>query len=151
MKEIKSATANDLKEILELQYIAYQSEAKLLNNPNIPPLKQTIKDTQSDFEKGIILKMVENGKIIGSIRGYVLGDTVYIGKLMVLPDYQRQGNGTLLLQEIEKHFNMKRFELFTSTLSKSNIRLYKKNGYRPFDEKQISDQLAFIYFEKIII
>ncbi len=151
MKEIKIAAENDLQEILELQYAAYQSEAKLLNDPNIPPLKQTIKDTQADFEKGIILKMVENGKIIGSVRGYVFNDTAYVGKLMVLPDYQRQGNGTLLLREIENHFNVKRFELFTSILSKSNIRLYKKNGYRPFDERQISDRLVFIYLEKIII
>lgn len=150
MKKIEIATAKNLQEILELQYIAYQSEAKLLNNFDIPPLKQTIQDTQDDFEKGIILKMVENDKIVGSIRGFILNDTVYVGKLMVLPDYQRQGNGTLLLQEIEKYFRAKRFELFTSTLSKSNIRLYEKNGYRPFDEKQISDCLSFIYLEKVV-
>lgn len=151
MKKIEIATAKDLQEILELQYVAYQSEAKLLNNFDIPPLKQTIQDTQDDFEKGIILKMVEHDKIIGSIRGFVINDTVYVGKLMVLPDYQRQGNGTLLLQEIERYFRAKRFELFTSTLSKSNICLYEKNGYHAFDEKQISDCLSFIYLEKVVV
>ena len=31
------AELTDLQEILNLQYLAYQSEAKLLNNPDIPP------------------------------------------------------------------------------------------------------------------
>lgn len=41
MTNIKRADKADLKAILELQYLAYQSEAKLFNNPDIPPLKTT--------------------------------------------------------------------------------------------------------------
>ncbi len=34
------AEAEDLPAILELQYLAYRSEAELLGNWDIPPLKQ---------------------------------------------------------------------------------------------------------------
>lgn len=43
MKEsISKANMDDLQEILNLQYLAYQSEAALFGNKDIPPLKQTL-------------------------------------------------------------------------------------------------------------
>lgn len=42
MVSIVKADREDLDEILRLQYLAYQSEAALLGNMDIPPLKQTI-------------------------------------------------------------------------------------------------------------
>ena len=39
---IKKAQKEDLEEILKLQYLAYQSEAKLFGNMEIPPLMQTL-------------------------------------------------------------------------------------------------------------
>lgn len=81
---IKKAEKNDLQKILDLQYLAYQSEAKLFNNPNIPPLRQTLVEVESEYQKGVVLKAVdENNTIIGSVRAYYDNDTVYIGKLMV--------------------------------------------------------------------
>ena len=82
---IQKAQKNDLEAILELQYLAYQSEAKLFNNSDIPPLKQTLEDVVNEFQKGIILKAVdENNVIIGSVRAYYENGNVYIGKLIVL-------------------------------------------------------------------
>ena len=50
---IEKAQKEDLKEILELQYLAYQSEAKLFGNMDIPPLKQTLGEVYDDFNKGL--------------------------------------------------------------------------------------------------
>ena len=53
----------------------------------------------------IFLKAVEDGRIIGSVRGNVLDpDSVYIGRLIVHPDYQNQGIGTKLLKTIEARY-----------------------------------------------
>ena len=49
MIAIQRAKREDLPEILALQYLAYQSEAKLLQNPNIPPLKQTLSQLEEEF------------------------------------------------------------------------------------------------------
>ena len=146
---IKKAQKEDLEKILELQYLAYQSEAKLFGNMDIPPLKQTIEEVYDEFHKGIILKAVdEEGLIIGSVRAYQENGTVYIGKLMVHPKMQKKGIGTKLLLEIENVYPKQRYELFTSTKSISNIRLYERLGYKIFKEEAVSEELQFVYLEK---
>ncbi len=146
---IKKAQKEDLEEIFKLQYLAYQSEAELFGNMDIPPLKQTIEEVYDEFQKGAILKAVDDeGVIIGSVRAYQDGGTVYIGKLMVHPSKQGQGIGTQLLLEIEKQYPNQRYELFTSTRSEKNIALYQELGYKIFDEKQVTEELRLVYMEK---
>jgi ribosomal protein S18 acetylase RimI-like enzyme len=147
--KIEKAEREDLNEVLELQYLAYQSEAALFGTNDIPPLRQTLDEVVKEYNVGIILKMVdENGIIIGSVRAKENNDTVYIGKLMVHPDYRGNGFGTKLLSEIEHLFPNKRYELFTSTRSVDNIRLYQKSGYKIFSERIENDELTFVYMEK---
>ena len=146
---IKKAELSDLKEILQLQYLAYQSEADLFGSRDIPPLKQTLDEVVEEFNSGIILKMVDDkNTIIGSVRAKESDGTVYIGKLMVHPNQRHKGYGTMLLSEIEKCFPDKRYELFTSTRSLDNIRLYQKLGYTIFARKAVNDELEFVYMEK---
>ena len=146
---IKKAQKEDLEKILELQYLAYQSEAKLFGNMDIPPLKQTIEELYNEFQKGTILKALDDiGGIIGSVRAYQENGTVYIGKLMVHPEMQRKGIGTKLLLEIEREYPNQRYELFTSTKSISNIRLYERLGYKIFKEETVSQELQFVYLQK---
>ena len=145
---IYKAGFEDLKEILQLQYLSYQSEAALFGSRDIPPLKQTLDEVIAEYNNGIVLKMTDDDSIVGSIRAKERNGTVYIGKLMVHPDYRRNGYGTKLLTEIEKYFPNKRYELFTSTRSTGNIRLYQNLGYKMFDSKAITDELQFVYMEK---
>ena len=148
--DVVRAEKEDLKEILDLQYLAYQSEAALFGNKDIPPLKETLPELEEEFKNGIVLKMVsEDGKIIGSVRSYAKDKTAYIGKLMVHPDFRGKGYGSKLLREIERYYVDTRYELFTSTRSVDNIRLYEKLGYKIFDEKKITDELVFVYMEKM--
>ncbi len=149
MITIKKAEKKDLKEILALQYLAYQSEAKLFGSMDIPPLKQTIEEVFDEYEKGTVLKSVDGaGTIIGSVRAYRENETVYIGKLMVHPSMQNQGLGTKLLLAMEQEYPNQRYELFTSTKSISNIRLYERLGYKIFKEEAVSEELQFVYLEK---
>ena len=146
---IGKANQEDLEEILQLQYLAYQSEAALFGTRDIPPLRQTLEEVRKEYQNGVILKMVsEDGTIIGSVRAREEEGTVYIGKLMVHPVYRGRGYGTRLLCEIEGYFPGKRYELFTSTRSESNIRLYQRNGYRIFDQKPGRGELVFVYLRK---
>jgi len=147
--KIAKAEKPDLKTILELQYSAYQSEAELLNNFEIPPLKQTYGEIEREYAKGLFLKATdESGKIIGSVRAYIENNTAYISKLIVCPEQQRRGIGTNLLLTIERECPVTRYELFTSDKSVNNIRLYERLGYKKFKEQKVSDGLIFIYLEK---
>lgn len=147
--KIVNAQEDDLESILKLQYLAYQSEAKLLNDMDIPPLKQTLQEVQTEYKSGIILKALNaNDKIVGSVRVFIKNDTVHIGKLIVHPDFRRKGIGTKLLLEIEIRFPDYRYELFTSTQSVSNLSLYQSLGYKIFKEESVKNGLKFIYLEK---
>jgi len=149
--QILLAEQDDLKEILGLQYAAYQSEARLLENPNIQPLQQTLPELQNEFDSGTILKAVDDeGDIIGSVRAYSKDGTLFIGKLIVQPGMQGKGIGTALLIKIEQVCPHGRYELFTSSKSLRNIKLYERAGYQIFHEQQVSVNLRFIYLEKVL-
>jgi ribosomal protein S18 acetylase RimI-like enzyme len=150
MTEILKAIKEDLSLILELQKLAYRSEAKLYNDFSLPPLLQTIEEVENQFRDHIFLKAVLNNRIIGSVRAMERGGTCYIGRLVVHPDFQNQGIGKSLMNEIEKIFNnVNRFELFTGSISYKNISYYKKLGYKICKFEKVSDILEFAYMEKI--
>jgi len=147
--EIIKAAKEDLTKILELQKIAYISEAELHNDYSIQPLTQTIEELEKEFENCIILKLIDNNKIVGSIRAYQKDNRVFIGKLIVHPDFQNKGYGTKLLNEIETYFECKTFELFTSSISEKNLYLYKKNGYKEIKQERGLGDIMFAFLEKI--
>lgn len=105
---------------------------------------------ENEYQKGLILKALDEDKtIIGSVRAFCDNGTVYIGKLMVHPSKQGQGIGTQLLLAMEKQYPKQRYELFTSTRSEKNIALYRKFGYKIFNEEQVTGELRFVYLEKV--
>lgn len=149
MKNITRASSEDAATILEMQKLAYQSEAQLYNDFSIPPLTQTLDELRNDFTGKVFLKAQVQGKIIGSVRGYQAGDTCYIERLIVHPDYQGQGIGTALMEQIELCFEqVQRFELFTGHESKRNIHLYERLGYTIFKSEEINETLSFVFMEK---
>ena len=147
---IVKAARRDLPAILALQKTAFQNLAAFLNNYEIPPLTQTLEEIVEEFTKGLILKGVLDGKIIGSVRASSDGHTSYVGKLLVSPKHQRKGYGVQLLSKIENVWPHPRYELFTDDKNAGNLKLYEKMGYKPFRKKQLSPELCFIFLEKVI-
>lgn len=151
---LEPAAMEDLPQILQLQYLAYQSEAELCQNSSIPPLLQTLTDLQEEFQQGIVLKAVTaEGEIVGSVRGYTQGSTGYIGKLIVAPSHQGRGIGSALLARIEQALGTARFELFTSSRSARNLGLYQKRGYSVCRETTVPTSdgmpaLGLVFLEK---
>ena len=144
------ASFEDATEILALQKIAYEKEATLYDDWNIPPLTQSLSEIQKEFKESIVIKAIVGAKIIGSVRASLDSDLCKIGRLIVHPEYQRKGIGSLLMQNIESQFpNAKRFELFTGTKSIDNIRLYRKLGYVECRQQDLSPKVRVVFMEKI--
>ena len=146
---IEKATIDDAEEILELQKLAYVSEAEINDDFTIPPLHQTMDEIRAEFDRQVFLKVQLDGRIIGSVRCYLDGGTCHIGKLIVHPDYQNRGIGTRLLRAAEEQFpSAERYVLFTGEKSRRNLHIYQKSGYRVFDRKVVSEKLTMVYLQK---
>ena len=81
LKVIKAGD-EDLEEILNLQKLAYQSEAKIYNDFKIQPLTQTLAELMDEFKKQVFFKVVEKDIIIGSIRGFEKDGTCFVNKVL---------------------------------------------------------------------
>lgn len=147
---IECSVQEDLKALLDLQKLAYQSEAELCNDYTIPPLTQTYESICEDFSNMEMLKAVdENDNIVGSVRAYEKEGVCHIGRLYVHPDYQNRGIGKLLMQEIEKRFAYcTKYALFTGKHSTKNLYLYQKIGYKIVGEEQLNDKVTIVNLEK---
>lgn len=166
------ATQADAPEILALQKIAYQSEAEIYGDDSLPALQQTLEELEDDFERRpkhqatvlgaraahgphpaadqvVFLKAVVNGKIIGSIRGYAIGPTAYLSRLMVHPYFWRRGIGRRLLGEIEQAFpQVTRFETFTGHQSKRSLSQLAQRGYTTFKTKPFTPAITWVYLQR---
>jgi ribosomal protein S18 acetylase RimI-like enzyme len=149
---IELAAPDDARQILQLQKLAYQSEAAIYDDYTIPPLLQSLEEMESDLQKKTVLKETAGGRINGSVRGYVQDGTGYIGRLIVHPDFQNQGLGTRLIKAIEEHLGQaERYELFTGYKSLRNLYLYRKLGYCVFRSEIVNDRLTQVYLEKKVV
>ena len=147
---IERADAGDATAILRLQLLAYQSEAEIYNNYNIPPLTQSLAEIEREFLSHTFLVARQGGEIIGSVRAMCRDKRCHIGKLIVHPDHQRQGLGSQLMAAIEAIFpEAPYFELFTGHRSERNLRLYNRLGYREFKREPAAPGLHVVYLEKL--
>lgn len=147
---IKNAVPEDADELLDLQKICFDSEARIYGDFEIAPLKETREELLKEMNGNVILKAEWEGRIIGSVRGSEPEKgRCYIGRLIVHPDFQNRGIGTKLMTEIEHVFRISRtYELFTGEKSEKNITLYRKLGYRIEGSKKLSEKINAVQMIK---
>lgn len=149
MTVISRAAVEDAEEILGLQKLAYQSEAALYNDWTLPPLMQTIESLQEEFARTVVLKATTGDRIVGSVRAQYKDRVCAVGRLIVHPDWQRQGIGGRLLDAIEAQFDTAaQFELFTGSKSEGSIRLYQRHGYVITHTEPLSPSVSLVFLRK---
>ncbi len=147
--EILPATAADAEEILAVVHAAFRPVAEEYGVPTLPPLEETLADLLADMRTHIVLKAVEEGRIVGSVRAALFRGTCEVGRLVVLPEMQGRGIGAALARAIETYFaDAERFELFTGHRSGAPLHIYRSLGYLPFRVEPVSDRLQLVYLEK---
>ncbi len=131
---ISAAGGDDTEQILKLQYLCYQSEARLYGDYRIEPLTQTLDDLRAELTAGCVLVARLGEEVIGSVRARVDADgTAKISRLFVHPRMHRHGLGSRLLTRLEERLAadhaVTRYRLITGHRSENNLRLYRKHGY----------------------
>ena len=147
---IMQASPEDAGLILDLQKLAYESEARLYDDWTLPPLTQTVPGLLEEFATAVVLKAMDGDRLVGSVRARETDGRCEIGRLIVRPELQGRGVGTMLMRNIEAAFPQVRgFELFTGSRSEGNIRLYERLGYRRSHEKVLSAAVTLVFLEKL--
>jgi ribosomal protein S18 acetylase RimI-like enzyme len=141
---IKPADINDAPAILALQKMAFRSEAELYNNYKLPPLLQSLESIKEDFAVYRFFKLLIENQIVGSLKVRLIDNNIlWIGRLIIHPEFQNRGLGKALMQFIEQEYQqVAGFELFTGEKSIRNIHFYKGQGYSitgTYNEPENSD------------
>lgn len=150
-KDLKLLTASseDISELYDLQKTAFESEAEMIGSRNIPALRETKQESKNDFVNWKVLKLINTSNaIVGAIRYKKHNGKIEVGRVMVHPDYRKQGLAQWLLQEVDKEHPYDVKELYTCTKSWININLYKKMGYKVHHEVCQDDGLTYVYMRK---
>ena len=143
------ATVQDIPALYDLQLLAFESEAEMIGSRDVPALLESREHHRQEFPNWITMKLVnDEGKIVGAIRYRPDGGIIDVGRLMVHPDYRRQGLAQRMLAEVDRACHDLTRELYTCTKSWINIRLYTKMGYRPVREVTEESGLSFVYMRK---
>lgn len=150
MPTIHRALPDDAEAILAVQKLAYETEARLYNDWEIPPLTQSLPSLREEFDDHVVLKAIEGQDIVGSVRAIMRESTCCIGRLVVHPAFQGQGIGSSLLRTIEACFpSASRFELFTGNRSEGNLRLYRRHGYAVTRTASLSANVDIVFLQKM--
>ena len=136
--KIEEAIPSDAGSILNLQKIAYISEAELHDDFEIPPLTQTLEQLLEDFKIKKILKVEFGGQLIASGQVNLKDGCAHIGRIIVKPEHQGKGIGSKLMKALEEVYPFAiSFEIFTGENSARNLGMYQRRGYKVVSSKLI--------------
>ena len=148
---IELATIQDVPKLQELQHKAFGPQCIELGWEDAPPMTESLEHAYEDFAQCTTLKVQdEEGRIIGSIRGHVTDGSLYMGRLMVLPEYRQQGIGKQLFREIQSRLPHNRAWLCTCKQVPAPYEFYLREGFRPYKGEIVGPGLTWVYMEKII-
>ena len=149
--KIELATIQDVPKLQELQHKAFGPQCIELGWEDAPPMTESLEHAYEDFAQCTTLKVQdEEGRIIGSIRGHVTDGSLYMGRLMVLPEYRQQGIGKQLFREIQSRLPHNRAWLCTCKQVQAPYEFYLREGFRPYKDEIVGPGLTWVYMEKII-
>ncbi|MFC6005990.1 GNAT family N-acetyltransferase [Angustibacter luteus] len=148
--QLRPATSSDTGEVLTLQRAAFVAEAQLYGEPDIQPLRDTpddvrraIGDPRTHVVVAVAVDETEGrpGRLLGSARLVVdpEGLAAVVGRIVVAPDVQGRGLGSLLVQalhDLAAGLGVRRFELWTGGSSQSNLAFYRRHGYVDQETRQ---------------
>jgi GNAT superfamily N-acetyltransferase len=150
---IERAGPDDAGQILTVQRAAYVAEAQLYGDPFIPPLVESLGQIQRVLAgDAVVIKAVVGHRLVGTVRAQFSDQTCLVGRLVVVPDLQGRGLGTLLMNALEAEVLQRAaaLVLFTGHLSEGNLRLYRRLGYVETHRERVAAHLTLVHMRKVL-
>lgn len=147
---LELATTHDVPALLDLQRKAFGPLCEKLGWDDAPILAESLEQAHETFAQCTTLKMLSpDGFIIGSVQGAVNDGSLYIGRLMVLPEYQQRGIGKQLFRAIQSRMPHSRAWLCTCQQISPPYDFYLREGFQPFKSEQQGPGLTWVYMERL--
>jgi len=131
--EIRNASEKDIDQILEITESAFVKYKELAGTEyDLPALKETREIIADDIKNKLVLVAYINGKVVGSVRVAVNGETAYLSRFGVNPEFQNLGIGKALMNLVDinmKVRGVKKIQLHTGAKIKSLIIFYYGRGF----------------------
>ncbi len=131
--EIRNASADDVQQIKKITLEAFEKYREMANTDYpLAALHETDEDILSDIKNNLVLVAYINGKVVGSVRVSVDGETAYLSRFGVSPDYQNLGIGKALMNLVDinmKVLGVKQIKLHTGSKIKPLIIFYYGRGF----------------------
>jgi ribosomal protein S18 acetylase RimI-like enzyme len=147
LRPLPMSAAGDL---LTVQRAAYVSEAQLYDDPWLPALEQTLAQLVEELACSRCISAWAGSRLVGAVRTREEGSTLFIGRLVVVPDLQGRGIGQQLLAAAEDGSELPEATLFTGHLSEDNLRLYRRHGYEERRREEVRPGLELVHLVKAL-
>jgi tRNA (guanine37-N1)-methyltransferase len=145
--DVRTATRADAGELLTLQLACWVREEQDNPGVEIPALLEGLADVEAWIGSCTTFVVRAGPRLVGAVRGRLVGDAWDVGRLMVAPDLRGRGLGRWLLAHVEAAAppSATRLTLVTGARSASNLRMYKRAGYR---RDRVQDEPGVVHLSK---
>lgn len=129
--EIRQATLDDTEVVHRIVQAAFEPFREVVP-VSLSALDETIEEVREAVAEGRVLVAVEGEDGFGTVRYEVKPDSLYVGRLAVLPAYWGRGIGAALMAHIEQlapSLGRTRIQLATRESVPSNVQFYERLGY----------------------
>jgi ribosomal protein S18 acetylase RimI-like enzyme len=139
------------EEILAVQLPAYRIEADLVGFDGIPALHDTL-ETLMACETEEFYGTYRDERLAGMIACEPEGTALCISRVVVHPDFFRQGIGRLLVTELEavarENSSVDRLRVMTGVDNAPAVKLYRSLGFVDTDVREVAPGVQAVFLEK---
>lgn len=136
-RRLELSDADTIRQIWELQRVAYAVEAELIGYDGIPPLHESPAELRVCGES--FLGVDDEAGLAGAVSWTRPDDgTLNICRLVVHPRAHRSGIATSLLNALDALESAERTVVSTGTANIPALALYRNRGFVPTGEQQIA-------------
>ncbi|WP_404451001.1 GNAT family N-acetyltransferase [Virgibacillus necropolis] len=146
--KLNNRDKSEVQNILNVQLLAYQVEANLIEFDGIPQLNDTVDSIMGSNETFIGYKYER--ELAGFISYEALEDELDICRLVVHPNYFRKGIASKLLNYVmSENSEVNRFTVSTGSKNIPAISLYERFGFTPYQKVEVATGIYITLLEKI--
>jgi ribosomal protein S18 acetylase RimI-like enzyme len=140
---VRRACEGDIPKIMEITKEAFKIYAEGTGlGDKLAALEETYEDVNRDIEAKEVFVALLDGTIVGSVRVEIKPDrTAYLSRFAVAPDYQHNGVGKILMNEVDDSMSesgITNLYLHTASRMLSLVRFYYGRGF--YIESTTKDQ-----------